>query len=354
MEKKTVAVIFGGASSEHEVSLRSVVSVLQNIPRDRYNTVTVGITKNGRWLYYDGELEGISDGSWKERGATAFLSPDSGIHGLVVLQDGGYKIIRVDAVFPVLHGKNGEDGTIQGLLEMAGIPFVGCDCLASAACMDKCVTHTILDNAQIPTARWCEVRKNQMGDFPEVEQKIRKKLGYPVFVKPANAGSSVGVSKARSFGELEEALKLAFQHDRKAVVEETIVGKEVECAVLGNGDPFASVIGEIEPVRELYDYEGKYLDGSTNLYIPARIPEEVAEEIRRIAVKAYRAIGCEGFSRVDFFARADGSIILNEINTIPGFTSISMYPKLMEASGVPYPELIDRLIRLGIQRAEEQ
>ncbi|MBC8570980.1 D-alanine--D-alanine ligase family protein [Zongyangia hominis] len=353
MSRLCLGVLFGGASSEHEVSLVSGASVLRNVPRDRYDVVMIGITKDGRWYHYTGEIDRIPDGSWeKEHCTPAAITPDRGRHGLTVFHPEGVENIRLDAVFPVLHGKNGEDGTMQGLLELSGIPCVGCGTLASAACMDKTVTRTLLEQAGIAGVRWEKVMCYEMDSFDEIEARIEKNLGYPVFVKPANAGSSVGISKARDKDSLKAALEKAFVHDRKVIVEEAVVGDEVECAVLGNDDPFVSVVGEIVPEADFYDYDAKYKDGTTALYIPARIEPEVAQEIRRTARQAFLALHCAGFARVDFFVRkSDRKVLLNEPNTIPGFTDISMYPKLMEHSGVPYPQLIDKLVQLAMERA---
>ncbi|MBC8546260.1 D-alanine--D-alanine ligase [Clostridiaceae bacterium NSJ-31] len=355
MKKRSVAILFGGVSSEYEVSLVSAASVIRNTPADRYDVTMVGITRDGRWRRYTGPVELIEQDRWADSSYVqpAFVSPDRGHHGLVVPNESGCEIVRLDAVFPVLHGKNGEDGTIQGLFELAGIPYVGCGPLSSAVCMDKAVTHTILAEAGIPQARWQTVltRDFRQENFAALEGRLRGALGYPMFVKPANAGSSVGISKAHGPDELRAALALAFQHDCKAVVEEFIDGSEVESAVLGNDQPVVSVLGEIVPCNEFYDYEAKYQNDATELHIPARIPDETAALIRETAARAYRALGCSGLTRIDFFVKRDGTgIVLNEPNTIPGFTSISMYPKLMAASGVPYSELIDRLFTLAIER----
>ncbi|MDL2233072.1 D-alanine--D-alanine ligase [Ruminococcaceae bacterium OttesenSCG-928-L11] len=373
--KKTVCIVFGGASSEYEVSLRSATSVLLNINRDRYDVLMLGITREGQWLLYDGPVELIEKDKWQQTPCVrpAVLSPDRRHHGIIRLagKRKGYRssqirqrlitgdeapfeeltILPVDVVFPVLHGKNGEDGTIQGLLELAGIPYVGSNVLGSAACMDKEVTHVMLENAGVRKTKLLAFRKNQIADIRLLETKLSSELGYPMFVKPANAGSSVGVTKVKSADQLEAALKLAFAHDDKIVVEQAVSGQEIECAVMGNEEPVASaVVGEIAPTHEFYDYEGKYLDDSTDLYIPAHISDELAQKVRAIAVKAYYAMGCAGLARVDFFVRGDGEVILNEINTIPGFTSISMYAKLFAASGVSYSELITKLIGYALER----
>ena len=356
MSKKTVAVIFGGVSSEHEVSRMSVTSVLQNIDREQYLPVAVGITRDGRWLRYDGDISHIIDGSWERQEqqlAPCVLSPDRSHHGLLCNKGSEWEAVKVDVAFPVLHGRNGEDGTIQGLLALADIPYVGCDVLASACCMDKDVTKRLLTAAGIPNAHWVSVNKYEYRT-DKLHERIQRELGgYPVFVKPANAGSSVGVSKVENLSDLIGAMDEAFAHDYKAIIEETIRGAEVECSVMGNAHPTASaVIGEIIPVRGLYDYEGKYVDGSTKLNIPAEINERQTVLVRELAVRAYRALGCTGLARVDFFALSDGErVILNELNTMPGFTSISMYPKLFIASGMSYSEIITRLITLAEERS---
>ena len=351
MSKIKVAVIFGGASSEHEVSRTSASSVLRNLNTDRYQLFPIGIKKDGSWWHYSGAIEALSDGSWEAdpKNQPCAILADSTRHGIQLLDTNA--ILPVDVVFPVLHGKNGEDGTLQGLLELAQLPYVGCGVLSSAVCMDKGVTNTLLEAAGIAQAKFTwfytyEYAKNPPPDLEEAEQK----LGYPIFVKPANAGSSVGISKAHDRAELLAAIDLAAKEDTKIVLEESIDGHEVECAVLGNEDPIASVVGEIVPVSEFYDYNAKYVDDS-KLYIPARLPEEISEAIRTQAIRAYRYLGCRGLSRVDFFVRrSDNAILLNELNTLPGFTPISMYPKLFDACGIGYKELLDRLIDLALEQ----
>jgi D-alanine--D-alanine ligase len=357
-QKMNVAVIFGGKSSEHEVSRVSVTMVLNNIDREKYNVYMTGITKDGRWFLYEGPVDLIADGRWETSGRTtqAFISPDAALHGMVILREGGTETVRLDAVFPVMHGRNGEDGTIQGLCELAQIPYVGCDVASSAVCLDKALTNTILDYAGIPQAKfiWFYARYFER-HTEEMLLEIEQKLGYPCFVKPANAGSSVGISKCVSRAEVAEAVRLAAAHDSKIVVEENIDGQEVEVAVLGNEDPIASVVGEIVPAAEWYDYDAKYNDEESKLLIPAHLSEETSELVRKRAVQAYRMLGCSGLARVDFLVRrSDGEPMLNEPNTLPGFTEISMYPKLFEASGVGKTELIDRLINLAVERAENK
>ena len=352
--KLSLAVIFGGVSSEHEVSRMSVTSILENLSNERYEVHMVGITKEGRWLLYTGPVEDILSGAWEQGPVTpAFLSPDPSVHGLVALRDGKAETIHVDVIFPALHGKNGEDGTIQGLFQLSGIPDVGCDTESSAICMDKAVTHSLLSSADIEQAHYLWFYADRFDAAPDtIKNKIQARLDFPVFVKPSNAGSSVGVSKVERFEDLDQAIRKAAREDKKVVVEEGITGQEVEVAVLGNRDCDASLVGEIGASAQFYDYDDKYINGTSQLYIPARIPQEVSEKIRQTAVRAYRLLGCSGLARVDFFVTAgDNRVILNEINTLPGFTSISMYPKLWMAMGLSYGELLDKLIELALQRA---
>lgn len=353
-KKLRVAVIFGGVSSEYEVSLRSAESVIKNIPQDRFETVCIGITKSGRWLYYPGPVEYIANGEWKNNSdcCSAIISPDR-THGgiLKVMEDSSVSLLKIDCVFPVLHGKNGEDGTIQGLFQLAGIPFVGCDTLSSAVCMDKAMTHTILDINGIKNAGWDYMTKSQLPQLDEMCEKFIRKLGLPIFVKPANAGSSVGITKANDYASLRDGIKLGFTHDSKVVVEEMITGKEVECAVLGNDNPEVPVLGQIISCNEFYDYEAKYISDS-DLRIPADLDEITARRVQEIAIKGYKVLGCSGMARVDFFVTEQNEIYLNEPNTLPGFTSISMYPKMWEASGLPYSELLAKLITLAIDKQQ--
>jgi len=354
MKRIKLAVIFGGASSEYEISLLSVTSVLEAIDTQIYEVITIGITRQGEWYLYNGDIERIAQDTWSHQSRylrKAFISPNPATKGIVVLEpDFTYGLIEIDVVLPVLHGQNGEDGTIQGLLEISGLPYVGCNTLSSAICMDKSVAHCVLENAGIRTVDWVTLHQGESGDFYKAEKLVEEKLSYPVFVKPANTGSSVGVSKAKNRHELKTAIEKARQYDRKVVVERCIEGTELECAVLGNQVPVISGVGEICPTAEFYDYDAKYNDESTELFVTARISEKDREAIRATAAKAYRVMGCSGLARIDFFLEKDGSIILNELNTMPGFTSISMYAKLFEAQGVPYSDLLDKLIGFAIER----
>lgn len=351
INKINLGILFGGNSSEYEVSLMSAFSVLSNIDTSKYHIHKIGITKQGKMFYYQGDNSSIkTDDWWKSDCEDCVISPDRIHHGLILLQN-QYKIVKLDIAFPILHGKNGEDGTVQGLLTMAGIPFVGCDILSSACCMDKDMTHIILDKNGVKTSDYmsllfCDYDKNKDNAVKDIYSNI----GLPCFIKPANAGSSVGVSKVSCKNDIEQALNIAFVHDKKVIIEKMVVGIEIECAVFGNTEVKASVLGEIESCNDFYDYDAKYIAQKTNTYIPARIDKDISEKIQNIAIKAYKSMGCNGFARVDFFLTNNNDIILNEINTIPGFTSISMYPQLMIKSGISYKELIDRLISLGLER----
>ncbi len=353
MNRKKIAVLFGGRSPEHEVSLASAYSVLNNLSNEKYEIYRIGITKAGRWYLYDGPLNAIPDGRWEQslQKRPAFLSPDCAAGGILVSEKDGLKILPVDCVFPVLHGKNGEDGSIQGLLQLSGLPFVGCGTLSSAICMDKAVTHTVLSGVDIKQACYLWFYYPRYLESPEkIRIKIGARLGYPVFVKPAGSGSSVGISRVNGEEELDAAIRLAATESEKILVEEAVSGQEVECAVLGNEKPeAASAVGEIAASAAFYDYDDKYKSGKSKLYIPAHLSEKVSQELRSIAVRAYRILGCRGFARVDFFVRNGTEVLLNELNTIPGFTPISMYPKLWEASGLPYGDLLDRLIGLALE-----
>ena len=357
VQKKRIAVIFGGKSSEYEVSQVSASYVISKIPKDKYDVLTVGITKTGKWLLYSGNTESIADGSWinDPNNKTAFITPDPSVSGLAVIDGSDCKIIKLDVIFPIMHGKNGEDGTIQGLFELSGIPYIGCGVLSSADCMDKVVANIIFDNIGMDQAAFtwfyaCDYAKEPEKFIEQVERELKT---YPVFVKPANAGSSVGISKASDRSELKKAIEVAAKEDGKILVEENITGKEVECAVLGNDEPIASVPGQIAPASEFYDYDAKYNNAESKLFIPANISDELISRVKNMALKAYRALGCSGLSRVDFFVTDDGRVLINEINTMPGFTSISMYPKLMAACGIDGTNLIERLIEFAYERSEK-
>ena len=356
MKSLSVCILFGGVSPEHEVSLRSAESVLNNIDGSKYNVFPVGITKEGKWILYGGkDYSDLPSGRWLTHpdNRQAAISPIRG-QGLLTFEGDCVVRQQIDVVFPVLHGENGEDGTIQGLLQLAGIPYVGPHVAASAVAMDKTLTKLVVDQAGITQAAWNLVRRSDMGSRMEgTLDALEAKFAYPMFVKPAGTGSSVGVSKATEREDLKKALLEAGKYDDKVLVEEFIRGREIEVAVMGNESPVASVCGEIDSGADFYDYDAKYITDTSVSYIPARIPEDVAETVRDTAVKVYKAIGCQGLSRVDFFVTwQENRVVFNEINTIPGFTSISMYPKLFGASGVPCSQLIDQLLKLALEASK--
>ena len=353
MHKLNVCVLFGGISPEHEVSLRSAESVLNNMDPEKYNIFPVGITKGGDWILYTGtDYSLLPTGEWVDypQNRRAAISP---VRGQGLLSFEGDCVVRemIDVVFPVLHGENGEDGAIQGLLQLAGIPYVGPRVAASAVSMDKTLTKLVADNAGIPQAAWQLVRSEELQTrMDDILDAIEQRFDFPVFIKPAGTGSSVGVSKAADRESLREALLQAAVYDNKILAEEFINGREVEVAVMGNDNPVASVCGEIDSGADFYDYESKYITDTSVAYIPARIDDDVTENVRDMAVKVYTAIGCQGLSRVDFFVTYDDNrVVFNEINTLPGFTSISMYPKLFAASGIPYAQTIDELLKLALE-----
>jgi D-alanine-D-alanine ligase len=346
-DKIRLVVLYGGRSAEHEVSVVSARSVMAAVDSDRYEIVPIAITKNGRWVLPSkspAELEAPHGGlpSVAEDGTPLALEP-----GSAALTGG-----RIDVVFPLLHGPHGEDGTVQGLLELAGIPYVGSGVTASAIGMDKEMQKRVFASHGIPVVPWRHVHaRDWVRDADALVPSIASELGLPAFTKPANMGSSVGVRRCATIEALRDGIAEALEHDTKAVVEQAVNGRELECAVLGNDDPEPSVVGEIVPHREFYDYTAKYLEEGTGLIVPASLPDDVAERIRSTAVRAFQAIDGAGMARVDFFYDAQSNdVFVNEINTIPGFTPISMYPRLWEASGIPYAKLIDRLVELALER----
>jgi len=346
-EKMRVGILFGGKSAEHEISLQSARNVYDAIDGNRFEPVLVGIEKNGKWRMADDSV------SLQTKGESVAMIPGVRDSFLSASEDfGRANPLNLDVVFPILHGPFGEDGTVQGLLKLAGIPFVGSGVLGSAVGMDKDVMKRLFRDAGIPIGKFLCFRSHEpIPPFDEIESA----LGNPVFVKPANMGSSVGISKVRAPAEFAAAVAEAFRYDTKIVVEEQISGREIECAVLGNENPCASIPGEVIPGHDFYSYDAKYLDddGAT-LEVPANLDDETRERIRRLSLKAFEVLCCEGLSRIDFFLRENGEVIINEINTMPGFTKISMYPKMWEATGIGYTELISRLIELAIERFEKE
>ncbi len=352
-----IAILFGGKSAEHEISVLSAKNILEAIDKSKYEAVLIGIDKQGKWYLNEASrhllhVDKPTSIRLSRRSRNVTLVPRGRQGHLVSLKD-HKRVGRVDVVFPVLHGPFGEDGTVQGLLKLANIPFVGAGVLGSALGMDKDAMKRLLRDAGIRTAKFLVFHSHQKDEihFEDVENQ----LGFPFFVKPANLGSSVGINKVKDRKQFEHAVREAFQYDNKILVEEYIQGREIECSVLGNDHPIASLPGEIIPQREFYSYEAKYLDeNGALLETPAKLPADIVKEVQAISIKAFKVLCCEGMARVDFFLRDNKEVIVSEINTIPGFTKISMYPKLWEASGISYTELIDRLIQLARERFERE
>ena len=357
--KRRIVVLFGGRSAEHEVSCVSARSVLDALDPQRYEAIPIGVTKEGRWHLIEGGPPVLPAGPSPLPQVAAGSGPevvlDQGPEARALVAPDGSRT-EIDVVFPVMHGPFGEDGSIQGFLEMAGVPYVGAGVLAAAVGMDKAVQKVLFRAAGLPVVEHEVVHEREWEEDPEGVEARAEHLGYPLFAKPATLGSSVGVTKVHEAAELREALGETFRYGRKSLLERSVEGaREIEVAVLGNDDPVASVAGEIVPRHEFYDYEAKYIDEEgAELLIPAPIDAETLEEVQRLAIAAFRAIDCAGMARVDFFLAPGRRVLVNEVNTIPGFTSISMYPKLWEASGLPYPQLIDRLVELAIERHEQE
>jgi D-alanine-D-alanine ligase len=357
MKKIRVGILFGGRSAEHEVSLQSAQNVIEAIDKQKYDLVLIGIDRDGHWYLNESShfllnADNPAEISMKHGNTELAMIPGSAPQQIIPVE-GAKSIGEIDVIFPVLHGPYGEDGTVQGLLRMADIPFVGADVLGSAVSMDKDVMKRLLRDAGIPQAKFCSFTSIQK-DVINYE-KLETLTGIPCFVKPANLGSSIGISKVHGEEELKPAVNKAFEYDTKIVIEQFIEGREIECSVLGNEHPIASLPGEVMPSHEFYSYEAKYLDQKgANFQIPAEIPEEISNKIQGLAIKTFKVLNCEGMARVDFFLKGTDQIYVNELNSIPGFTKISMYPKLWEASGVSYPDLIHRLIELAIERHQRR
>ena len=352
-KRQAICLLFGGMSAEYEISCLSAGTILRSLSQESYEVYPVGMTKKGHWLYCPSATpETVQDGSWigLSDNIPATLSADRKMRGLILFEKSPV-LHPIDCVIPALHGDYGEDGAIQGLLELSGIPFVGSGVTASAVCMDKTITKLLVRELGVAQADWLTMRAEDFDAQPSSEiARVEEKFSYPVFVKPASTGSSVGVNKAKNRDGLQYALEEASRYDKKLLIEEFIDGYEIETAVLGNAEPIVSACGQVLSAREFYSYESKYHDAASKTQIPADIPEKTSEEIRNYAKRIYMGLGCAGLSRVDFFVKRDtGKAVFNEINTLPGFTSISMYPKLFEAAGMPIPKLLDELIRLAHQ-----
>lgn len=347
--KTSVALIFGGCSSEYPISLQSAYSVTQNINKDKYDCIMIGITPSGEWFHFTGDPQKIEKDTWSnlQDCTPALFSPSRSTHGIIILDEKSTRTIRIDVALPILHGKNGEDGTVQGLLELAGIPIAGCDTLSSALCMDKDRAHKIVSLAGVLVPQSFVIGRNT----PITEAlSLAETLCYPVFVKPVKAGSSFGITKVTDKKDLADAIKIAFVHDKNVIVEETIPGFEVGCAVLGNDDLIVGEVDEIELADGFFDFTEKYTLKSSAIHVPARIAPAKAAQIKETAKTIYKALGCCGFARVDMFLTPTGDIVFNEVNTIPGFTSHSRYPSMLKAVGIPFSEVIDRVIALAVLR----
>lgn len=348
MKKKTIAIIFGGSSSEYEVSLQSATSVFENINSDIYDILPIGITKSGDWYHYTGKTENIKNNTWCNDEAnlrSVTVSQNRSTKGFLEFADNKFKILDVDLVFPILHGKNGEDGTLQGIFELAGIPFIGCNTLSSALCMDKDKAHKLVSLEGISVPKSVAFKKSEKADAIE---KIANELKFPVFIKPVRAGSSFGISKVCEKSELDSAIESAFEHDCEVIAEEGIDGFEVGCAVLGIDELTVGRVDEIELSSGFFDYTEKYTLKSSKIYMPARIDKEAEKRIQATALKIYKTLGCSGFARVDMFFTPDGKIVFNEVNTIPGFTSHSRYPNMMKGVGLSFADMLSKLIGLYV------
>lgn len=349
MQKKIIAIIFGGNSTEYEVSLQSAFSVFENINKNKFEIVPIGITRNGEWYHYTGDIKKIADNTWfsdKENLCSVAVSQNCSVKGFLEIKGSKVNIIKVDLVFPILHGKNGEDGTLQGLFELAGVPVVGCNTLSSALCMDKDKAHKLVSLAGI------SVPKSVAFNFYDKEvalKKIEAELSYPLFVKPVRAGSSFGITKIVEKQELEAAIHLAFEHDTEVIVEEAIEGFEVGCALLGIDELLVGRVDEIELSSGFFDYTEKYTLKTSKIYMPARVDAETEKRIQDTGIAIYKALGCSGFARVDMFYTTSGEIVFNEVNTIPGFTSHSRYPNMMKGIGLSFSDMLDKLIGLYVQ-----
>lgn len=353
MKKIRLAVLFGGMSSEHEVSCVSASSVLKNLDKDKYEIYKVGMTKDGRWFLTDASEDEIADRSWEEKDNTpAFISPDRGNSGIIVLENGEFRRYEIDCIFPVVHGRNCEDGVLQGLLDLSGIPYIGPGVASSACSMDKSITKLIISQTDVKQADFVLISADEVrNELEKACSKVEEHFEgvYPFFIKPANEGSSVGISKVHDRAELEKGLTLAATYDERILVEETIVGREIETAVLGNSDPEVGRVGEVFAANEFYDYESKYNNIGSETKMVEDLPEEKIEEIKKAAVTVFNAMGCRCLSRVDFFLSDKNEVIFNELNTLPGFTSISMYPMMWDAAGLKYSDLLDKLVELAME-----
>ena len=351
--KTKLAILFGGKSDEYSVSLHSAAAIIDNVPQELFDMTLVGITQEGKWLLYDGLTDKINDDTW-HRGnlCPVLLSMGEDFKGLIKLNSdkSTYEKMAIDCIFPVLHGRNGEDGTIQGLCQMTGIPFVGCDMTSSAVCMDKDFTHIICENAGIKTAPYMSAINSNKLNVKKLYEEALERFSLPMFIKPANNGSSIGISKIRNYDEFEKGIMDAFQHDNKVVIEKMIEGFEIGCAVLGNEELMIGEVDEIDTKNDFFDYVEKYSQHNSKIHCPARISDELKKEAKSIAEKTYRALGCKGMARVDMFVTPENKIYLNEINTVPGLTDLSRYPSMLRKIGIEYSDLIVKLVELAMEQ----
>jgi len=353
MNKIKLAIIFGGKSSEYSISLHSVTAIINNVPRDKFDVILIGITEEGKWLHYDGDAESVNDDTWNKNKNLnkVVLSLDNEFKGfLKLLDDNTYEKLDIDCIFPVLHGKNGEDGTIQGLCQLSGIPFVGCDMASSSVCMDKEFTHVICEMAEIKTAPFMVAVNTKTLNVKLLYEDACKKLSLPMFIKPANGGSSLGISKIRNYDEFEKGIMEAFEYDKKVVIEAMIEGFEIGCAVIGNDELIIGEVDEIDTKNDFFDYVEKYQQSNSKIYCPARISDELRKEAKILAERIYRALRCSGMARIDMFLTPNNEIYLNEVNTIPGLTNLSRYPSMLKKIGIEYTDLIVKLVDLAMEK----
>ncbi len=351
--KTKLAILFGGKSDEYSVSLHSAAAIIKNVPKELFDVTLIGITQEGKWLLYEGSADKVNDDTWfKADLSPVLLNMGDDFKGFIRLneKDNTFEKIEIDCIFPVLHGRNGEDGTIQGLCQMTGIPFVGCDMTSSAVSMDKEFTHIICEAAGIKTAPFVAAVNSNKLNIKSLYDEVYEKFLTPMFIKPANNGSSIGISKIRSYEEFEKGMMEAFQFDNKVVIEKAIDGFEIGCAVVGNEEIIIGEVDEIETKNDFFDYVEKYSQHNSKIHCPARISDELKAEAKKIAEKTYRALGCKGLSRVDMFVTTDNKIILNEINTIPGLTDLSRYPSMLRKIGIEYKDLIVKLVELALEQ----
>lgn len=353
MNKTKLAILFGGKSDEYSVSLHSAAAIIKNVPEDLFDVTLIGITKDGKWLHYEGTADKVNDDTWhQEKLSPVLLSMDNNFKGLIKLDEekGTFEKIAIDCIFPVLHGRNGEDGTIQGLCQMTGIPFVGCGMTASAVSMDKEFTHVICEMAGIMTAPFMRAVNSNKLNVKKLYEEALEKLELPMFIKPANNGSSLGISKVRNYDEFEKGIMEAFEYDDKVIIEKMIQGFEIGCAVVGNEELIIGEVDEIDTKNDFFDYVEKYSQHNSKIHCPARISDELKKEAKQIAEGTYRALGCKGLSRVDMFVTPENKIYLNEINTIPGLTDLSRYPSMLKKIGIEYKDLIVKLVELAMEK----